>query len=151
MQRKTAVEKLEEKLRKRAQELKKQVGNEMEILRDKPTGVADHGEESVISATGEISSLLATHEAQEILTIDRALRKIKEGNYGKCESCGKPIPAARLETLPFCLCCVKCQEERERLGTADTYEENGEWERVYEREKQENQGDDGSLGKKDVL
>lgn len=41
--------------------------------------------------------------------ISSALEKVKKGEYGKCEKCGKAIPKERLEALPearFCLRCV---------------------------------------------
>lgn len=37
-----------------------------------------------------------------------ALAKIDEGTYGICESCGKSIPLARLDVLPYATLCVDC-------------------------------------------
>ncbi len=45
--------------------------------------------------------------------IDLALKKLDAGNYGVCESCMEPIPAARLEFLPFAALCVECQQKKE--------------------------------------
>ena len=42
--------------------------------------------------------------------IDEALVRIKEGTYGICEDCGKPIPKVRLNVLPFAANCVQCVE-----------------------------------------
>ena len=33
--------------------------------------------------------------------IDRALAKIENGTYGRCEQCGQPIPRPRLKALPY--------------------------------------------------
>lgn len=38
-----------------------------------------------------------------------ALEKINKGEYGICETCGKPIPKKRLKFLPWAKYCVKCQ------------------------------------------
>lgn len=38
--------------------------------------------------------------------VDWALLKIEEGTYGSCEVCGKPIPLARLDALPYTTLCV---------------------------------------------
>lgn len=46
--------------------------------------------------------------------IDRALARIDEGTYGKCESCGKPIPPRRLERRPFSSLCVDCKARDEQ-------------------------------------
>jgi DnaK suppressor protein len=37
-----------------------------------------------------------------------ALAKMDEGTYGICESCGKSIPLARLDALPYATLCVDC-------------------------------------------
>ncbi len=42
--------------------------------------------------------------------IKSALGKIRSGNYGKCEKCGKPIEYGRILAMPtasFCLSCSK--------------------------------------------
>ena len=40
--------------------------------------------------------------------VERALDNIEKGTYGICESCGKPIPMARLDVLPYVTLCVDC-------------------------------------------
>jgi len=42
--------------------------------------------------------------------IDEALARIKDGTYGICEDCGKPIPKVRLNVLPYAASCVQCVE-----------------------------------------
>jgi len=42
-----------------------------------------------------------------------AVRRLGEGRYGTCASCGEPIPPARLSALPFALRCLPCQERFE--------------------------------------
>lgn len=37
-----------------------------------------------------------------------ALRKVDEGTYGTCETCGKSIPVARLDALLHVTECVEC-------------------------------------------
>ena len=37
-----------------------------------------------------------------------ALAQMDEGKYGICESCGKSIPLARLDALPYATLCVDC-------------------------------------------
>ena len=44
-----------------------------------------------------------------LVQIDRAFQKIEEGTYGICDVSGKPIPASRLELIPFALLTVECQ------------------------------------------
>jgi RNA polymerase-binding transcription factor DksA len=42
-----------------------------------------------------------------------ALAKLASGTYGNCETCRRPIPAARLEAVPYARRCVSCQERME--------------------------------------
>jgi RNA polymerase-binding transcription factor DksA len=56
-------------------------------------------------------SLLEQLEA-ELDELDRALRKVDEGTYGRCEACGKEIPAERLEAMPGTRFCVEDQARR---------------------------------------
>ena len=53
-------------------------------------------------------SLLEQLEA-ELDELDRALRKVDEGTYGRCEACGQEIPAERLEAMPGTRFCVEDQ------------------------------------------
>ncbi len=48
---------------------------------------------------------LNEHAELQLKNIDKALQRIKQGIYGKCEVCGTEIPAERLEVLPTAVCC----------------------------------------------
>jgi RNA polymerase-binding protein DksA len=47
--------------------------------------------------------------------VDSALRRIKNGSYGSCERCGKPIDKARLKALPYSVLCIDCKKLEERV------------------------------------
>ena len=40
--------------------------------------------------------------------LDAALDRLDAGTYGRCEVCGGPIPAGRLEVRPAARTCVAC-------------------------------------------
>lgn len=40
--------------------------------------------------------------------IDEAFARIEHGTYGTCLGCAKPVPAERLEILPYTRHCVAC-------------------------------------------
>ena len=42
--------------------------------------------------------------------LSRAEKKVREGTYGVCDLCGKPIPTGRLKALPEAIHCVPCAE-----------------------------------------
>jgi RNA polymerase-binding protein DksA len=46
---------------------------------------------------------------QHLSAVDAAIARLDAGAYGRCESCGKPIPAERLEALPSAALCIDCQ------------------------------------------
>ena len=57
----------------------------------------------------ELDLHLSAQAQAAIEEIDAALVKITEGTYGFCESCGNPVPKARLEALPHARLCVSCK------------------------------------------
>jgi DnaK suppressor protein len=68
------------------------------------------------SSGEEMASKLAELEAKELAQVERALRRLKAGTYGKCEACSTRIPVARLNALPYSTLCIKCQREMESEG-----------------------------------
>ncbi|MBV8302553.1 MAG: TraR/DksA family transcriptional regulator [Candidatus Dormibacteraeota bacterium] len=51
---------------------------------------------------------------ETVREIDSALLRLREGTYGRCTSCGNPIPAARLELVPWAALCVPCSAPARR-------------------------------------
>ncbi len=61
----------------------------------------------------EVSDRLARARAAEQLEkladqVRAALQRLGTGGYGRCERCGRAIPAGRLEALPWAVRCVEC-------------------------------------------
>jgi len=59
-------------------------------------------------------------ERKLIKKIDQAINRIKEGEFGECDSCGGDISIKRLQARPVTTQCIECktaqeQEERTRL------------------------------------
>lgn len=52
--------------------------------------------------------------SERIRQVSRALDRLDDGDYGICEKCGKPIPAARLAAFPSATLCVSCKQLEER-------------------------------------
>ncbi|MCW2841828.1 MAG: DNA-binding protein [Aeromicrobium sp.] len=40
--------------------------------------------------------------------IDAAVRRVEDGTYGTCASCGRPIAPARLDARPVAGTCIAC-------------------------------------------
>ena len=43
-----------------------------------------------------------------LVEIDAALGRLREGTYGTCEGCGRPIAPGRLEARPTARTCIDC-------------------------------------------
>jgi DnaK suppressor protein len=59
---------------------------------------------------------LELHDAERLVRIERALRKIDEGTYGFSDVSGQRIPDQRLEVMPDAINTVAEQEASERAG-----------------------------------
>ncbi len=55
----------------------------------------------------------------ELRAVDEALERIRNGEYGDCRRCGKPISSQRLDALPFTPYCLECEREAEAGGAAE--------------------------------
>ena len=67
------------------------------------------GEGGTANVDRELDLHLSAQAQAAVEEIDAALAKIAEGTYGFCESCGNPVPKARLEALPHARLCVSCK------------------------------------------
>src|SRR5262245_23010095 len=46
--------------------------------------------------------------------LERSLRRLDDGTYGRCELCRRPISPERLKARPEATLCIDCQAEEER-------------------------------------
>jgi RNA polymerase-binding transcription factor DksA len=53
----------------------------------------------------------------DMRTLDHAIQRGLQGQYGLCEDCGHEIPPRRLEVVPGTTLCVTCQSRRETSRT----------------------------------
>ncbi|MEO0255146.1 MAG: TraR/DksA family transcriptional regulator [candidate division WOR-3 bacterium] len=61
----------------------------------------------------ELAFMNATRLREELALIEDAISRIKDGTYGICLKCSKPIPLYRLKAIPYARYCIKCQKEIE--------------------------------------
>jgi DnaK suppressor protein len=60
----------------------------------------------------ETTAILLDEEEHRI---EEARRALANGTYGTCRSCGRQIPAERLEAVPEAVLCMDCQRHFEGL------------------------------------
>src|SRR5271157_6091891 len=134
MARRDALLRLHKSLTGRRDELRKRLGGDLKDLSNSEKGDAtgDSADLAFDSGSEEVASQLAELESRELLKIERALTKLKQGTYGLCEGCTKKIPVARLNTLPFITTCIECQREMEVYGSWGGRRMGGNWDKVAE-------------------
>ena len=76
----------------------------------------ESGEGDTLAVERERDLALSAQARAAIEQIDRAIEKIDDGSYGKCDSCGTAIPKERLRALPYAALCVKCKSGGLGLG-----------------------------------
>ena len=102
------------KFRRLLEDEQSRVRNELESLQSTDSAADESDEQGELSDYDQHPADSATEtfmrerdeaievDAQSMLhDIEKALKKIDAGTYGNCERCGKPIPADRLEAIPY--------------------------------------------------
>lgn len=63
---------------------------------------------------------LVRQTRQHLTELEAAEARLADGTYGTCESCGRPIAAARLEARPVARECIDCASRSGSRGQRDT-------------------------------
>jgi len=128
MARKDAILNLKAILVRRRDALRSALAGDLSLLKELRSGEpGDVMDAALDSAQDEISSQLAEVESRELASIEHALERMRDGDYGLCEVCGCKIPMARLNALPYATICITCQREIERTGlSAESLREEAE-------------------------
>ena len=82
-------------------------------------GVKDSVDLSVLDLNKEIALRLGERSSQVVADVDQALLRMKEGSYGICARCSKPIDERRLEALPTARYDAVCQAAIESANGDD--------------------------------
>lgn len=114
------LDQLVKKLKTDYQTLLREVRDELEdsddqhrigLLNAEP---GDTGDESVANALADFNVARLDRQVQAIRDIEAAFRRIKDGEYGVCITCGGDIGFARLKAYPTAKRCIVCQEKHEK-------------------------------------
>ena len=94
-------------LRRHVRQVSDEQANAIDMAGDGAKESADLSLRDVIS---ELGLKLGERESQMVADIDQALLRMKEGSYGRCVKCNKPIDEKRLEAVPTARYDAACQE-----------------------------------------
>lgn len=82
---------------------------------DSSKGYSQHQADEGTDDFDRMVNLGLTSEKYEIMRqVQRALEKIGEGSYGKCDITGDEIPVKRLDAIPYATMTVAAQEALEK-------------------------------------
>lgn len=94
------------------QEISKSMKSGSDVVIGEPVG--DIYDQASSERDREMGLLLGDREREKVRSIDEALLKIENGEYGICEECEEEIPIGRLKVVPFARYCVKCKTDIEK-------------------------------------
>lgn len=109
-----------EKFKKRLIELKNQMVHMVretseDVKATETKGYSQHQADEGTDDFDRTISLELTNKEYDILRqIERALEKIEEGTFGRCDITGDEIPLKRLEAVPYATMTVTAQEKFEK-------------------------------------
>ena len=76
--------------------------------------VTDFKEAANDEAAAVVNDFQAGHAAQELQQVVDARKRLNQGEYGHCQSCGQAISLSRLLALPAAALCTACQAQQEQ-------------------------------------
>jgi len=106
-----------EEFEKKLLEMKKSIEK---VLADKKefdlveNEIGDQIDEAGQSLDKEVIFEQSDNERKILNEINAALRKLKNGTYGKCEQCAIEIENKRLKAIPYSRYCIKCQIKNDK-------------------------------------
>ena len=115
-----------ERFRDALLEERRRVEHALATLRDEHRGSLDEEVEGVAATNDshlaetatatlgrEIDYTLGENSGHVLAAIDAALKRIDDGTYGTCITCGDQIRYERLEASPWASLCIDCKRRAE--------------------------------------
>jgi DnaK suppressor protein len=108
---KSDVEKLRGMLEQQLRVLQADAGNLNAVTNS--AALADVNDQATLESERSFELRIKDRERKLIGKVQDALRKMADGSYGICESCGEPISVKRLQARPVTTYCINCKAEQE--------------------------------------
>ncbi len=100
------LEKLKEELLARVARTHRHIHQREEIS-------ADFAEQNIERSNDEVVAQLDAEGREELASINKALARIDEDEYGNCVRCGNKINEERLKAIPYTALCINCAKASE--------------------------------------
>jgi RNA polymerase-binding protein DksA len=86
-----------------------------DLLRDSGDGAGDDQADAGTKTFEREHEMSVANNAKDmLLQVERAMIRIADGTYGRCEQCGNSIGKARLQAFPRATMCMACKEREDR-------------------------------------
>jgi DnaK suppressor protein len=110
----------------RREALQTEIHGDVARARDETYGelagpVVDTADESVATLMSDLDNAETSRDLNELRDLEAAQKRLDEGSYGMCVTCGQEIALERLRAVPGAARCMKCQQVHEK-----TYARQGE-------------------------
>ena len=89
--------------------------SELNTLRD--NSPRDEGDHASMQRGQSLGNTIMLKQADKLKAIERSLKRIENGTYGICDSCGEEINVERLKVKVFADYCISCREIIEQENT----------------------------------
>jgi DnaK suppressor protein len=99
-------------LQRRMHELLLEAGKTVDGM-DEERNFPDPTDRAAMESDRNFILRIRDRERKLIVKIEEALRRLEEGNYGTCESCGERIGTRRLKARPVTTLCIDCKSDQE--------------------------------------
>lgn len=112
---------IEQRLQARELQLQQEVdraASEVKAEMEADLGAGENVARALVHEATLVDRAEIERDRDELKSIQMALRRIAEGNYGPCGECGADIPLERLLAQPEALRCMACQTRFERSAVA---------------------------------
>ncbi len=100
------------------EEMKVQIENNLSSISSefntmKSNELKDEADYALVEKGQNINNTLALRQIETLKAIKRSLKRLDNGTYGICESCGEAIRPQRLQVKIFADYCISCREKIE--------------------------------------
>jgi len=108
----STVEMFRKQLNTRRDALTEEIARQAAEISDEES-FADSIDQAAAETGRAMAAHMKTHSQTVLSQVNNALRRIDDGTFGQCKSCGDEISEARLKAFPFTTLCIDCKAELE--------------------------------------
>jgi DnaK suppressor protein len=109
------IEILKTRLLEKEAELASNIARFQTEARDSGQAEAEDEADTAVSSDNKETAFYESGiEFQMLKDVRDALRRMEDGTYGRCIDCGREIPPARLEAVPWTPYCREDQEKHDK-------------------------------------